>query len=236
MHRSWVRILLTTSIAVLLILLCWFYFPTPGGNSQVRAKSQDAVYEALARDIFASGQPKPTELVFDENLNAGVDPASGSRPKAACMESVRQSIVGHRYTPTFNTVADKLYRLFHRGADDSIRPDTIQDFVKKSCIGGRLSETFHTDLPRAFISPASIAFDFIQSPRGSKSPEVFRQAYPGADGIISFSRVGFDSRLDEAMVSTSFVCGGLCGDGHVYVLRKQSGRWSIVTAWLEWIS
>ncbi|MDE3110454.1 MAG: hypothetical protein KGL02_11000 [Acidobacteriota bacterium] len=225
------------SIALVLAVVCWFAASRPRQDAQARASAQDAVYEVVVRDAFASMHSKATELVFDENLNTGIDPASGSSPKDACMEAVQQEISRHRYEPILNTIADKAYRLIARGAGDySIRADTIQDFAKQVCIGGRLPETFHTDLPRTFISPDSIAFDFIEGPDGTKSPEIFKQVYPGASGIISLSRVGFDSRQDEAMVSTSFVCGGLCGDGHVYVLRKKSGRWSVVNAWLEWIS
>lgn len=166
MHRYWTRLALATSIAMLLILVCWLFLPGLRRNSQARAKNQDAVYEAVVREVFASGQPKPTQLVFDENLQSGDAPWSGS--STACMESVRQDVSQHRYTPMFNTLADKVYRSFAHGAGDySIRADTVEDFVKESCIGGHLSQTFRTDLPRVYISPASVSF---------------KQVYPGPTG------------------------------------------------------
>jgi hypothetical protein len=41
-------------------------------------------------------------------------------------------------------------------ADGSLRADTIQDFLEKSGSAGRLSTTFHTDVPRTFIKPDSV--------------------------------------------------------------------------------
>lgn len=64
----------------------------------------------------------------------------------------------------------------------------------------------------------------------------FEQLFPGASGIISFSHVGFDSTLHEAIVADSFVCGMLCGSGDRYVLRKIKGQWEVVNKWMVWES
>lgn len=63
----------------------------------------------------------------------------------------------------------------------------------------------------------------------------FEQLFPGASGIISFSHVGFDSTLDEAVVSTS-ICGGLCGPGQSYFLKKKRGRWEVAAKSSVWVS
>ncbi len=108
----------------------------------------------------------------------------------------------------------------------SLKADTIQDFVIKACTGGSLSESFRADLRKTFGEAGSI------HQAASKASE---QASPRA-GFVSFSRVGFDSTLDEAVVETSVVCGGLCGHGDRYVLRKRHGRWEVVNAEMTWIS
>jgi hypothetical protein len=127
------------------------------------------------------------------------------------------------------------YRVLTRSADDrSLRADAIQDFLEKSRTVGRLPQTFHTDLPRTFIEAESVRFNFW--PIEKNGPKSFEQLFPGASGIISFSHVGFDSTLHEAIVSTSFVCGVLCGTGSRYVLRKKSGRWEVVNKLIVWVS
>lgn len=118
-----------------------------------------------------------------------------------------------------------------------MRGETVGDFTQKYCTGGprgHLPETFHTDLPRTFIDVNSVYFDL--APNQKNVPKSFKQLFPGAAGIISFSRVGFDSSLDEAIVSTQFVCGTLCGDGEIYVLHKRRGRWKVAMHWMVWES
>ena len=57
--------------------------------------------------------------------------------------------------------------------------------------------------------------------------DAFFQKYPGARDVILLSRVGFNKNLDEALVYSWRYCGGLCGGGGFYLLRKQNGVWSI---------
>lgn len=136
--------------------------------------------------------------------------------------------------PQYNSLVDKIYRFFHGGNYRPIQADTIQDFLRKSCTAGRLSQTFHTDLPKSFIGVESIHFEGGPIERnGSKS---FEQLFPGAGGVISFSHVGFDPALREAIVVVSDVCGGLCGSGHRYILRKKQAHWAVVSKMMLWIS
>jgi len=137
----------------------------------------------------------------------------------------------------YNSFADKLYRFVNHGYYDySLRADTIQDFLTKSCTtAGRLSQTFHTDLPKTFVPARDVHFDYLVVNDVGPSSR-FEQEFPGATGVISFSRVCFDSTVREAIVSTSFVCGMLCGSGHRYVLRKVHRHWQVVNGWMVWIS
>jgi hypothetical protein len=99
---------------------------------------------------------------------------------------------------------------------------------------GRLSQTFHTDLPRAFINRKMVHFGWMDVATDNSKP--FEQLFPKAGGIIAFSHVGFDPSLREAMVSLSFVCGGLCGSGSRYFLKKVWGRWQVVSKQQIWVA
>ena len=202
-------------------------------SPQAVASAEDEVYGALVRDMVrpADGQSSMGQLVFDDAvltyLWTGADTKS-------CRDSVRKRLLLEvNNTPPFNSLPDKVYRIVHGGDDGSLRADAIQDFLQKSCTVGRLSQSFHTDLPKTFIAAGSVHFSDLIENDGSKS---FEQLFPRAGGIISFSHVGFDSRLHEAIVSVSYVCGGLCGSGHRYVLKKMRGQWEVVSRLELWVS
>ena len=223
------------SIAIL-ILCCWLYFSGRRPDEKTVSATEDQVYEAVVRDMVgpAHGQPHISQLVFESKVLTFSSPQADLN---SCKQNVRKQLaLGNSKLP-YDSLIDKVYRLFAHGYDDSIRADTIQSFLARACTAGRLSQTFHTDLPRTFVTEDSVPFHFrdLQPIKddGSKS---FDEVFPGASGIISFSHVGFDSTLHEAIVATSFVCGGLCGGGSRYVLRKRSGHWEVVNKWLVWMS
>ena len=199
-------------------------------NEKQVTAAENEVYGAVVREMVNS--PKgPSQLVFNETQLTELAQWADTK---SCEESARKNLQLENNTPPYNSFADKLYRFVNHGYDYSLRADTIQDFLTKSCTtAGRLSQTFSTDLPKAFIPVRNVRFNDLIVNDGSKS---FEQLFPGAAGIISFSRVGFDSTLHEAIVSTSFVCGMLCGSGQRYVLRKVRGHWQVVNGWTVWIS
>jgi hypothetical protein len=152
-----------------------------------------------------------------------------------CKKSARKNLSLEIAPPVYNSFADKVYRFFTRSElDAALRADTVRDFLERLCTPGSLSRNFHTDLPRKFISTENVHFKGL--PMQKDESKSFETLYPGAGGIISFSHAGFDSTLDEAIVSTGFVCGGLCGTGFRYILRKKSGRWNVVEGLMVWVS
>lgn len=191
--------------------------------------AENEVYEALVHDMMSSAKG-PSQLVFDETLLSELAPGADMK---SCQVSARENLGLENNTPLYNSLADKLYRFVYGSYDYSLRADTIQDFLKKSCTTGRLPQSFHTDLPKTFIAAGSVHFSGLIVNDSSKS---FEQLFPGASGIISFSHVGFDSTLHEAIVATSFVCGMLCGGGDRYVLRKTKGHWEVANKWMVWES
>ena len=192
------------------------------------------MYEAVVRDMLGpDGVPAGfSQLVFDEGVLTDLGPGADIE---SCKQSARKNLRLERGAFPYNSLVDKLYRLFTGGEYDlSLRNDTLQDFLQKSCTDGRLSQTFHTDLPKRFIAPESVHFRDEET--DVNDPKSYKRLFPGAIGIISFSHVGFDRTLHQAIVSTSYVWCGFCGTGSRYVLRKKSGRWEVVNKWIVWES
>jgi hypothetical protein len=232
--RGW--LLIAGCLAVTAVVYCTIHIRSRArARPQAVASAEDEVYEAVVRDMVAPipGQDHISRLVFDDtvltDLTTGED-------KKSCQESVRKRRLLEGSTPPYNSLLDKIYRALTGGWWDtgSLQADTIQDFSEKSCTVGRLSTTFHTDFPRTFVDRDSFGFDMV--PNQKNTPRDFRRTFPGASGIISLSRVGFDSTLHEAIVSSAFVCGMLCGEGRRHILRKTRGKWVVVQSLVVWIS
>jgi hypothetical protein len=64
----------------------------------------------------------------------------------------------------------------------------------------------------------------------------FYKKYPDAGGVWTFSRPGYNSARNEAVLSVSHSCGSLCGTGHLYFLAKQNGQWKVQNRLMLWIS
>ena len=198
------------------------------------AAAEDEIYEAVVRYMVTpvTGQPRISQLVFDDGLRTELEPGVDVE---SCKKSTRKNLSLEIPPPVYNSPADKAYRFFTQSElDVALHADTIRSFLERSCTPGALSKTFYTDLPRKFVRAENVHFKGW--PIQKDESKSFERLYPGASGIISFSHAGFNSALDEAIVSTGFVCGGLCGTGHRYILRKKSERWEVVNGLIIWVS
>jgi hypothetical protein len=231
------RIATVALFSVAIAILYWLYVSGRRPDEKAISAAEDQVYEAVVRDMMvgpAHGQPHISQLVFKGKVLTFSSPQTDLN---SCKERARKALVLENSKLPYDSLIDKVYGLFSHGYDDTLRADTIQNFLERSCIEGRLSQTFHTDLPRTFVTADSIPFHFRDlKPIEDDGSKLFDEVFPGASGVISFSHVGFDSTFHEAIVATSFVCGGLCGGGSHYVLRKRSGHWEVVNKWLVWMA
>jgi hypothetical protein len=55
-------------------------------------------------------------------------------------------------------------------------------------------------------------------------------------GLFTLSEIGFDREHRHAVVSYSFVCGGLCGHSNLLVLKKVGHNWKVAKRCGGWIS
>ncbi len=46
-----------------------------------------------------------------------------------------------------------------------------------------------------------------------------------ATGLFSMSEIVFDAAHQKTLVTTGFVCGGLCGSGRTRLFEKVDGVW-----------
>lgn len=65
----------------------------------------------------------------------------------------------------------------------------------------------------------------------------YYQKYPGSQGILELSRVGFSPDGQQAAFYLSNRCGGLCGGGYFVVMERQvDSDWKVLQEVQVWIS
>ncbi|MBC8067560.1 MAG: hypothetical protein IAG13_04430 [Deltaproteobacteria bacterium] len=62
----------------------------------------------------------------------------------------------------------------------------------------------------------------------------FFRAYPGAEGVVSLSAIGFDATAQRALVFAYLECGMACARGGYYELARDPQGWR-VTDCVGWI-
>ncbi len=66
--------------------------------------------------------------------------------------------------------------------------------------------------------------------------KVFYDRYPNANGILEFSRVGFNSQRTKALIYQGNQSNGLSGMGQYVLLLKKDGKWEIEKEVPTWMS
>jgi hypothetical protein len=81
----------------------------------------------------------------------------------------------------------------------------------------------------------STKIDSIFTKKGDPWSAYYKQ-FPGSQGILTFSRVGFSADGRQALFYVSNRCGGLCGGGSYVVMENINGRWMIGKEIVKWVS
>lgn len=122
---------------------------------------------------------------------------------------------------------------YHSKSNITPAKETQEDAAIKAQDNCHLDPQLKTSLSYQMISSEHLSKIFKKHGRGW---EAFYKEYPKAAGYWDFSRPGFNSSHDEAVLYVGHYCGGLCGTGHLYFLKKENGRWRVESKQMMWIS
>lgn len=87
---------------------------------------------------------------------------------------------------------------------------------------------------KSFVLPAR--YELMTESESVLYPsEAFEKRFPGNYGYHTFTRIGFNHDLTEAVFYTEHMCG-LCGEGKFVYMRKQSGKWVVIGTAGTWVS
>jgi hypothetical protein len=107
---------------------------------------------------------------------------------------------------------------------DATAKETLDDYKLSDSHPLNITNRFNVNRKYILISNQEARSYFENS---NMFPSL-REKYPNSSGRITMlSRVGFNKRMNEALVYAWAYCGGDCGGGGYYLLRKEDGVWKV---------
>lgn len=114
----------------------------------------------------------------------------------------------------------------------SLRAVTISNFHRANEKQAELALRFHLRLPYQLVSAEKIGSILKDA---SDWPKYYSE-YPGAQGHMVLSRVGFSPDSKQAVFYVTNWCGGLCASGSYVVMEKHGSVWKVVKEIYMWVS
>ena len=110
---------------------------------------------------------------------------------------------------------------------------TLDSFKSRNASAQILRSDMQLGGPYSLLSQSTRNRIFGQNQSGW---DIFYNHYPQAPGITTFSRVGFNESLDQALVYMGTQSNWLAGSGYYILLKKANGTWSIDQQVMIWVS
>jgi hypothetical protein len=120
---------------------------------------------------------------------------------------------------------DHQFETYLRREIPGIRLDTASDFCRKRHEVGQLEKRFPLKIPYLLLTNDDASMIF-----GKNDWDSFYRKYPGSQGLLFFSPIGFDRQHNQAIVYFGTQSGPSYHDGSSYLvlLVKNSNSWAIV--------
>lgn len=177
-----------------------------------------AEYEVLTAWIDAklSGKEhvgKVTKLAIFETTNSGDDHLFGDEN-------------GHPIP--WEKTAESL-----RKKDPALQQSALDAFRKVNAQEAFLRRSLHPSIDFELVTSAQLEPIFCK--HCGFWPAYYKQ-FPGSQGLLTLSGVGFSSDGTQAFFYFGNQCGGLCGTGDYVIMEKRDGRWVIQKEITMWVS
>ncbi len=115
----------------------------------------------------------------------------------------------------------------------ALKQATIDSFRKANFQQASVHRSIRSPIDYELVTPAQLEPIFCK--HCGFWPEYYKR-FPGASGIVTWSRVGFNSDGTQALFYESYRCGDLCGTGRYMVMEKKNGSWMIGADIVVWVS
>ena len=112
-----------------------------------------------------------------------------------------------------------------------LSPKTIADFKGKSNLCRMLDAKFNPSIKLISKQERRTIFSGKDM---RKAWAAFNKKFPGANGYVIVSNVGFNEDRTQALVDISNKCGDKCGAEQFVLLTKINGSWSVIGMNVVW--
>ena len=115
---------------------------------------------------------------------------------------------------------------------EGVSNDLLENYLARNAQPSELSPDMDLGVKYVLLSGEELS-ELTRQPNWGQS---LVEKYPGSNGYLMFSHVGFNKSLDRAVIYGGRVAGPLRGSGSYYLLEKQNGIWLIKEETMVWIS
>jgi len=178
---------------------------------------------ALVMPLIALDEKVPTDYaIYSVVLDRTVEKSSAN-PLIVVMDSTAS-----RGLVTAGLKTELMRR--HFGVFASTYETTLDDFVAKNQASVAVTEKPFASFVKVKVvaRKALPSSDTIDPGNPREFWNQFHAKYPGARGIVTFSRPGFDKSGSHALVYYRLSCGTLCGQVGYVLLKNSGGQWRIL--------
>jgi hypothetical protein len=171
-----------------------------------------AVYSAVLSDL---GKPEHKEVKWNE------------KNQFFLSDKTATSLEGFQTRPEIAKWSSR------SGSTDKPSKATAESFNSKADGSCRLKRSLELNFHYVLL-PGEEIREFFKN--GATGWSKFYEKYGMASGYWELSRVGFNNENSEAVVYLGHHCGGRCGTGEFFLLRKEMGKWVAKNRVMVWIS
>jgi len=117
----------------------------------------------------------------------------------------------------------------------SAETSTIENYLERNKISEKIAIPTDVGSKHLLVGKKELASVFRKGEFDMGWTRFYKK-YPDSTGLIFFSKVGFSSDHNQAMLYAGRQCGGLCGSGSYLLLNKRNGKWVVEKDMGLWVS
>ena len=123
-----------------------------------------------------------------------------------------------------NQISKKDFHFFYPAP--VVSQDTLDDFLQRNKANRWFERKFQLDFAYVLVDHTEI--DRLVGKNPISEWKEFSKQYPSSHGFASYSRAGFNQKLNQALVFRSWACPHLCGESEFLLLEKKDDVWKVV--------
>jgi hypothetical protein len=227
-------------IVIMLITTVTIFFSCKTPENEIQFEKNvisqiiPSIVDSICKDprIFLNPPPMLGEFAYDKDNHVIIDTSL-----ATLAQKIRYK-AWLKQQNFFKKDTSKLILAFNpkiSSSSDSLEVSLKKYFKRKALYNNSTIDSSYTlNLKEIKLNQH---FEFKHSKEFTKSIDVWNKKYDFIfSGSFYVSRILFDESKNYGVLSASYTCGGLCGEGYIIYIKKLHGKWIIDNIEGTWIS